>query len=156
MATVRIQGGDRLEQALRDIAARLGNAKSVDIGFLEGATYPATGEDDKEKSVPMIAAIMEYGAPAAGVPSRPFFRNMIADKSPKWAPSVGRLLVLHAYDVNKVLHLMGEGIKGQLQESIRTFDGVPLKPATIARKGFDKQLINTNVMMRAVDYEVHE
>jgi hypothetical protein len=51
---------------------------------------------------------------------------------------------------------VGEGIKGQLQQAIVDFAGAPLAPATVAAKGFDKQLIDSGVMQHSVDYEVTE
>jgi hypothetical protein len=53
-----------------------------------------------------------------------------------------------------VLDLMGTAIKGQLQQAIVDFVGIPLAPATIARKGTDKQLVDTGHMLASVDYEV--
>jgi len=59
MATIR--GGDKFEAVLRDIADKLRDGGSVRVGFLENATYP------DGKPVAMIAAIQEFGAPAAGI-----------------------------------------------------------------------------------------
>ena len=57
-------------------------------------------------------------------------------------------------DAAQTLKRMGEGIKGQLQQSIRDFDEVPLARSTVARKGNDKQLIDTGHMVNSADYEV--
>lgn len=146
MAT--ISGGKKLEAALARIASQLSNGKVLRVGFLSNATYP------DGKPVAMIAAIQDFGAPGAGIPPRPFFRNMIAAKSGEWPKALGDLLKDNDYDVDKALELTGHGIKGQLQQSIRDFSGVPLKPATIARKGFDKQLIDSGHMLNSVDFEV--
>lgn len=102
----------------------------------------------------MIAAIQEFGAPAAGIPPRPFFREMIAVKKDSWPAAIEQNLIATGYDVERTLALVGEGIAGQLKQSIVDFDGVPLKPATIRRKGSDKQLVDTGHMLASVDYEV--
>lgn len=148
MAAKSFSGGAKLEAKLKEIAAMASRAGVLRVGFLEGATYP------DGTSVATVAAIQEFGAPAAGIPSRPFFRNMIAEKSPEWGASLGRVAVSTGYDMDKTLALMGEGIGSQLQRSILEFEGEPLAPATIAAKGFDKQLIDTGHMVNSVGYQV--
>jgi hypothetical protein len=123
MATLK--GGDKLEAALREISRKVSKPGKLRVGFLEGATYP-TGT-----SVAMVAAIQEFGAPKANIPPRPYFRNMIAEKSDEWAPAIGHLLPQNDYDVPKVLALAGEGIKGQLQQSIVDTTEPPLSPVTL-------------------------
>lgn len=145
---VSLKGGDKLEQALKELSAKVKTASTVRIGFLEDATYP------DGTSVPMVAAIQEFGAPARNIPPRPFFRNMISNKSGEWPKAIGDLLEKNKYDSKKTLEQVGAAIKGQLQQSIVDFDSVPLSPKTIKRKGFDKQLVDTGTMLRSVDYEV--
>lgn len=159
---VQITGGDKLEKALAEIAQKVSKASEVDIGFLSGATYP------DGTSVAFVAAMNEFGhrigsAPEEGeedtresVPPRPFFRDMIAEKSKEWPAAVGNLLVANGYDAEKTMGQTGEAIKGQLQESIVRFDKVPLAPSTIAAKGNDKQLVDTGTMLNSVGYEVKE
>ena len=48
----------------------------------------------------------------------------------------------------------GEAIAGQLRESIINLTEPPLAPATVARKGSDKPLVDTGHMLASVDYEV--
>lgn len=145
---VEITGGEKLQTALTDIARQLGRAGSVRIGFLENARYP------DGTLVAMVAAIQEYGAPRAGIPPRPFFRNTVAAKYQEWPSAIANLLKVHNYDTKKVLALTGEAIKGQIQQGIRDTNTPPLKPATIRRKGFSKPLIDTGVLINSVAYEV--
>lgn len=88
------------------------------------------------------------------IPARPYFRHMIEAKSPGWGVAMAKNLKATDYDAAQTLKRMGEGIKGQLQQSIRDFDEVPLARSTIARKGNDKQLIETGHMVSSADYEV--
>ena len=118
-------GGDRLRNYLDGIAARVASASQVAVGFLEGATE-ADGV-----SVAMIAAIQEFGAPKAGIPPRPFFRTMIAAKAPGWGGAMAKILKSTDYDAGKTLGQMGEGMKGQLQESIIAVDSPALSPITL-------------------------
>lgn len=148
MAT--FSGGDALEQKLAELAASLGDGKTLRVGFLEGATYP------DGTSVPMVAAANEFGDPAMNRPPRPFFRRMIAEKSPDWPSDIGRIALAVNYDATTLFSLMGERIKDQLQGSIREFSDPALAPSTIARKGFSKPLIETSHMLNSVDYDIKD
>jgi hypothetical protein len=79
----------------------------------------------------MVAAIQEYGAPSRKIPPRPFFRNMIADKSPEWPSAIGANLVATNYDTGRTLDLAGAAIAGQLRESIIKMNSPPLSPVTL-------------------------
>jgi hypothetical protein len=143
-----ISGGERLEAHLRKIAAKLSKGGLLKVGFLEGATYP------DGTSVATVAAIQNYGAPSRGIPPRPFFSNMVEEKSGDWGDSLAAILKENDYDVTKSLELMGKGIEGQLRESIVNTNSPPLAEKTIARKGFAKPLIDTSNMINSVDSEV--
>lgn len=147
-AVATVSGGARLDDALRRMAEKLGNGGEVHVGFLDGATYP------DGTPVAEIAAIQNYGAPAAGIPARPFFSNMIADKSPEWGTQLKSVLKQADYDPAVALARMGEGIAGQLREVIVATNDPPLAPATIARKGSSKPLVDTGHMLASVDKEV--
>lgn len=144
----RMRGGERVSRVLAEIAERVGVDAGLRVGFLENATYP------DGKPVGMIAAIQEFGAPAVGIPPRPFFRNMIAKKSPEWPAAVGDLLVQNDYDVERALDQAGFAIAGQLRQSIQDTNDPPLAPSTIARKGHAKPLIDTGHLYNSVDHEV--
>lgn len=139
-------GGAKLEAYLKQMAQKVSNPATLRVGFLEGATYP------DGTPVALVAAAQEFGTDK--IPPRPYFRDMIADKSPTWGDSLAKVLHHTNYDADASLRLMGEGIKGQLQQSIIDFDRVPLSPLTIERKGNDKQLIETSHMLNSADYEL--
>jgi hypothetical protein len=120
----------------------------VKVGFLGGATYP------DGTSVAMVAAVNEFGAPSRGQPPRPFFRNMIAEQSPTWGAKVAAIMKTNGADVMATLDVMGQEIQGRLIQSINTLTEPPLAASTIARKGFDKPLIDTSLMVKSVSYEV--
>jgi len=174
-----VSGGEKLAAALTRMSRQLARPAALRVGFLEGATYP------DGKSVAMIAAIQEYGAPRArmprwlirqalakmapeerkafqagsggggrGIPPRPYFRPMVAAKSPGWSPALAAALRATGNKAEPALRLVGEHIRGQLQQSIRDTDTPPLSPLTIALKGFAKPLISTSHMISSVDYEV--
>ena len=144
-----VTGGEKLQAALAEIAGNLANAGSgpnVRVGFLESATYP------NGQSVATVAAWNEFGTSRA--PPRPFFRDMIKANAKAWPTQIATVMKSSHYDAAVTLAKMGELIKGQLQSSIVAFNRVPLAASTIRRKGFDKQLVDTGVMLRSVDYEV--
>lgn len=138
MATIK--GGDKLAAALAKISAGVSKPATLSVGFLEGSTYP------DGTSTPMVAAIQEFGAQKAGIPPRPFFRNMIAAKSPEWPEAVGELLKDNDYDAERTLGRAGEGIKGQLQQSIIDTNEPALSPITVMLRGMksnDQSLVVT-------------
>jgi hypothetical protein len=146
MRISNFSGGESLMENLRTLVAQATEVDQVRIGFFEDAKYP----DDT--GVPMVAAMNEYGT--SKTPARPFFRNMIAEKSPDWGKSLGQIAANNGLHMAKTMALMGEGIAGQLQDAIVGFDSVPLSDSTVKAKGFPKQLIDTAVMVNAVGYQV--
>jgi hypothetical protein len=86
------------------------------------------------------------------IPPRPFFRTAVEENSDQWPRDAAELLREHDFDLPAVAKLMGEKIKGQVQQSIIDWLEPPNAPSTISKKGFDKPLIDTGVMLRSVDY----
>ncbi|CUJ00488.1 hypothetical protein [Achromobacter aegrifaciens] len=125
MAAVTFKGGDALMARLKEIADKAGDGGTLRTGFLENATYP------DGTPVAYVAAIQEYGSPEAGIPPRSFFRTMISAKQKNWPRALGALAKNNDYDIDKALGQMGQGIKGQLQESIQALDGPALSPVTL-------------------------
>lgn len=135
----------KLMAHLKGIEKRMGGGK-VSVGFMEGATYP------DGTPVAAVAFWNEYGGPNR--PPRPFFRRMIAKESPTWAAKMAKLA--KGRSSQSVLSLMGEDIKGALQQSINDFSSPALKASTSEAKGFEKPLIDTAHMLKSIDYEVKE
>lgn len=144
----QVTGGNTFRLHIAELAERTANATSVKIGFMENATYP------DGTSVPLIAAINEFGAPSRGQPPRPFFRRMIAAKEGEWPAAVAGLLKANDYDAYTTLEQTGEAIAGQLTQSINDLVDPPLKEATVRKKGFDKPLIDSSLMVKSVTYNV--
>lgn len=150
----RLTGGEKLEKALKLIAAKAKNGGVLSVGFPAGSTYP------DGTSVPLVAAMNEFGHLTRDgsyyVMPRPFFRNMIEKESPHWGSDLGKLLKAADYDALRALAQMGEEIEGELAESITTLESPPLAPSTIAAKGFAKPLIDTGHMLDSIDSFVDE
>lgn len=172
---VEVTGGQRVAKVLAELGSRMGSGAVVKVGFLEGATYPAAAKArlaSQKRDSARVKAQLKQMASAAGVPlrvaqvafwnefgttrapARPFFRGMIAAKSPDWGRDMAKAIKAKGYSVEQALALMGERIKDQLQKSIVDFASPGNAPSTIRRKGFDKPLIDTGTMQRSVDYVV--
>lgn len=123
MAT--LSGGAKLQAKLDEIARGLRNSYELKVGFLEGATYP----DESHTPVAQVAFWLNYGTSTA--PPRPFFTNMIKDKSDEWGPALADFLAESNFDVVGSLQMVGEGIRGQLQQSIIDMDSPPLSKITL-------------------------
>lgn len=155
MPVKRISVGGGVEAKLARMARGLKRGAVVRVGFLEGATYP------DGTSVPMVAAINEFGRIVRSKDGdyyqlpRPFFRNMVREKSPEWPAGVQAALEDTDYDATVALTRVGEVVAGQLRESITTLTDPPLAPSTIrAKGGVTKPLVNTGHMLASVSYEV--
>ena len=142
-----MRGGDKFRKRLAELAARAATAK-VRVGIIEQANYD--GSDGE--SVAQVAFWNEYGT--ATVPPRPFFRNTIAEHKDEWPKQATALMEAGSGDVRQTLELMGEGVKGQIVETIQAFREPPNAAATVKKKGFDKPLIDTGTLWRSIDYEV--
>lgn len=172
----KVSGGGGIAAKLGRIGRALEKGHEVRVGFLEGSTYPEGG-----LNVPTIAALNNFGAPAAGIPARPFFSTMIAQEKGMWGERFGQIMKAVDLDAGKALALMGEGIAGQLKAAIIDFSGAPNSPVTdllkerfpmagqtfadvqqarkdvadgerAAKKG--KPLVHTGHMLASVDKEV--
>lgn len=145
---MNIKGGEKLTQILADMTAKLEGEKVLSVGFLEGATYP------DGTSVASVALWNEFGTVKS--PPRPFFRTMISNESGSW-PALLANAVKHAnYDTDNALAIVGEKIKDDLRLSIVDWSEPANAPYTIAKKGFNKPLVDTGHMMNSIGYEVKD
>ena len=143
------KGGDKLRAVLLGSAKKLETGKVLRVGFLETAKYPdGTG-------AAQVAYWNEYGTKNS--PPRPFFRTLIAEKSGSWGRNLGVALVNTDNDVDASLKLVGSHINDQLTNSIREFSTPGNAASTIAKKGFDKPLLDTGFMEnKGHDYDIQD
>lgn len=144
---MKIKGGEKFEKAMRELAKKLDRPGTVKVGFLEGATYP----DENQTPVAMVAAIQNFGAPKVGIPPRPFFTNMVKDKSPTWPKVLGNTLKATGNDVPKTLGIMGQIVLGELQQAIIDTSDPPLSPVTIMLRGMRSNNPNLKVNRTTVE-----
>ena len=118
---------------------------SVRVGVLENATYP------DGTPVAMVAFWNEYGTKRS--PVRAFFRTTVSENKKNWVLSVQNLMKMHN-DPKKVMGLIGVHMQEQIVQSINTWSDPPNSAYTIAKKGFDKPLVETALLMRSIKSEV--
>ena len=147
---MELKGGERFKAQLRQLATNLQTARGVRIGFLEGATYPAT-PGKSSLNVATVAFWNEFGTSRA--PARPFFRGMIRRQQEGWGAQLARFLRSTKLDAAKALSLLGLTIKEELTDSIATWPA-DNAPSTVRRKGFNHGLVDKGVMQRSTDFEV--
>lgn len=120
---------------------------SVRVGVLENATYP------DGTPVAMVAFWNEYGTRTS--PVRAFFRTTVSENKKNWVLSVQNLMKIHN-DPKRVMGLIGVHMQEQIVQSINTWSDPPNSAYTIAKKGFDKPLVETGLLMRSIKSEVVE
>lgn len=120
---------------------------SVRVGVLENATYP------DGTPVAMVAFWNEYGTRTS--PVRAFFRTTVSENKRNWVLSVQNLMKIHN-DPKRVMGLIGVHMQEQIVQSINTWSDPPNSAYTIAKKGFDKPLVERGIMMRSIKSEVGE
>ena len=120
------------------------------IGFFEDSKY------EGGKPVAFVAMCNEYGL---GVPMRPFMRPALHENRSKIIAEL-RSQYRQALKNNKntmlVLEIMGEKVKGLVQEQIAIKVEPANAPSTIKRKGFNKPLIETGIMFASVRHQEEE
>ena len=107
-----------------------------------------------KKRLANYSSVHNVPAHVIKIPSRPFFRTMLANVKPELPKMIAVLTKKDEYDVYLVMMTMGAFLQSRLQESIRTWTIPGNAPSTIRRKGFDKPLIDTGHMLNSVDFEV--
>jgi hypothetical protein len=148
-----------LERIMKEIAAFKDGY--VAVGFFAGEDPPGGGI-----TLAGIAAVHEYWAVIMNgwgkgihfeIPERSFMRGWAAEKKEEIGRVVGNLynrVITGELTAEKALKELGQyGVAG-IKRKIDQGPFVPLAPATIARKGSSKPLIDTGTMRNGIRAEV--
>lgn len=127
--------------------------KSVDVGFFDTARY------QNGAYVADIAVIQEFGSQSGKIPARPFVEFAMV----KARKQVARIYEdLYSAPVDSLHSLIGEVVKGEIQNSIVSGPWRPNAPSTQlakARKGntggSPKPLIDTGHMRQSVTWKLN-
>jgi phage gpG-like protein len=102
----------------------------------------------------VIAAAHELGTDT--IPERSFIRATVDAKSKLIAGTAKRLaaaVIAGTQTHAQALNVLGQFVRGLMQERITANIPPPLKPATIKRKGSSTPLIDTGQLRASIDYE---
>lgn len=105
-----------------------------------------------------LAAIHEFGSPAARIPERSFIRRTFDAKHVEiraLATKLAAKIVDGKMSVDKALTVLGQFCAAEVKKTI-TRDRIPppLKPATVEAKGSDRPLVDSGRLLGAITYEV--
>lgn len=159
--SVDFQGGEKLTRLLKKMTRNVQTATGVNVGILADAKYPAAYKTRVEyrisplrttTSVAQVAFWNEFGT--KWMPARPFMRTTINEKSPKWGDSLAYVLKASGYDAHRAFTSMGQGIQGQIKQTIANWTDPPNAKLTVKIKGFNKPLTDEGIMQQHIDYEV--
>lgn len=137
---------ERLEASIREL-----DRKVVKVGYFETARYP------DGTPVAGVAVVQEFGSVSQGIPLRPTFGPAINGSKQMQRDAIAaavRRSVSGSQTVSTGLEQLGGAMVGEIQEAIADLTSPPLSPITIARKGNDKPLVDTGLMLQSVTYTV--
>ena len=150
----RTRGGRKLRRFLKSAKRAQFTSRSVQVGFFSTAKYPDGTQ------VASVAAWQEFGTELRGrehIPERPFFRQAIKGAEEPIlevmkASIDPKTMVLDS----KTAGLVGETMKGRVQESIVKLDDPPNALSTIDAKGSSNPLVDTGVLRNSVTWAVKD
>lgn len=136
------------------------NGAVLDVGIFPGARPPPEATDNPAQA-PTIAEYAfhnEFGAPAANIPARPFFRNALDQGQDRWMLLAQRIFADAADgrgNLQRGLWDVGREMANAIRRSITALRDPPNAASTIARKGSSNPLVDTGAMRNAVHWELH-
>jgi len=149
---------ERWESVLAKVA-ELGRAevRAGVVGHQAGAVHEGTGMTNAE-----LALIHELGSRDGRIPERSFVRRTLRDPAfrAELAALQARLfaaVLLAKMDRDRALGLLGAWAAGKIQRTIVDDQVRPEdSPATIARKGTDKVLVDSGQLVASIGFEIRE
>jgi hypothetical protein len=79
---------------------------------------------------------------------------MISQEKGTWAKKLQGAIKHTNYNLDKSMGLLGNDIEGALRQSIINTNEPPNSAKTIEKKGFNKPLIDTSLMIKSITSEV--
>lgn len=148
---------DKAWQAIKAFAV---GQKAQDAHVKVGVVGPTAGvAAEGAMTMVELAAIHEFGAPDAGIPERSFIRSTFAKKQgdvDKVAARLAKKFLAGEMPLERALGLLGAWGAAEVKKSITVGEGIqPANaPATIARKGSSRPLVDTGRLVGAISWEV--
>lgn len=100
-----------------------------------------------------LAAVHEFGSPTQGIPERSFMRSAFDENTKRYQQELDALakVALDGGNVEGDLLVLGETVRADMIEKIRSSIPPPLQEATVARKkGEETPLIDTGQLMGSI------
>lgn len=160
MGRGHVKVDDRVWKELRRRVERIGE-HHVRVGVLASKGGDQAHEEGSPITLIELAAIHELGSPAAGIPARSSIRKTFDLRKDALARAVAKLaraVVDGRMEYEQALNVLGSWGVQQVKARITSGAGVPppLQPATIARKGSSRPLVDTGRLLNAITWEVVE
>lgn len=155
-------GDDKIWQRLRRKVGGLARA-TVRVGVLASRGGNEIHDPDSGLTLIEIAAIHEFGAPAAGIPERSFIRataELFQGELARLQARVARAILAERLTVPQALGLLGAWLVAKIKARMVAGIAPPLALATIARrkkgsgKGTHKPLIDTGRLYNSINWEI--
>lgn len=131
----------------------------VEVGFFEEDRY---GPENNNLPVALVAYLNEYGHSLGpqGVPERPFMHETFGDRMNQFhmARAMRAVYIAAITDgraVERLLKKLGQMVGDMLEVAIDDYPGHN-SPTTIARKGKDDPLRDTDKMINSVKFQIHK
>lgn len=154
--SVSIEINDKVWRAL---VAKIG--KQLATSEVRVGVLASEGGNETRDGISMLelAAIHEFGSPAAGIPERSFIRATLEDPTAVHAQRImmgkaAKAVIEDRLSADQALNLIG--LWGVKRIKARIVGGIdPANAAsTIAKKGSSKPLVDTGRLLNAINHEV--
>lgn len=139
------------------LADRLAKKARVRVGILADEPKETEDGDTSPLSLVEIAAIHEFGAPAAGIPQRSFIRGTVDEKRHEIEQlqfAQAKRIVLGQVDPDHAVEQLGAKVAAMMQRRIAQGIPPPNAPETVERKGSSTPLIDTGQLRSSLSYEL--
>lgn len=138
--------GSKVFEALKNL-----DDQNVAVGVFESAKY--------EDGTPVagVAAVQEFGSPQNGIPPRPFMRTTVDDKESDWSDIIARAAkaVMRGDEtIESALEKVGIQAAGDIRKTISSITSPALSAATIKKKGSEKPLIESGILLNSITHKV--
>ncbi len=162
-ATVNDAGWREVQKLLRELSNGEAHVKVGVLGGPKKERGPGEPVDNVD-----LALIHEFGAPAVGIPERSFLRSTFNEGKTSYI-SMLRTLLGRVLDerrarkkaglrmtLRKALDIVGLKMAIDSKKKITEGEGIPppLKPATVARKGSSRPLVDTGRLLNSITHAV--
>lgn len=132
----------------------------VKVGVLAETGDSEHGEGESgDITILELAAIHEFGSPAAGVPERSFIRRTFQNSEdwlPQFQSKLAKAVIQGKISHERALEILGKKCVDEVKNTITEGEGVPppLEQSTIDAKGSSRPLVDTGQLVNSISYEV--